>query len=222
MKQRALAYHAERHPHLTAVLTLTGPSSNVEQERLMADIGLEAERWNFVMRAELGRPLPEPAPVPEGLSLRRYDDSLGAALLTAHNAAFLDHPNFVPWSNAMWEQWVTGSRNFRPELSFVLSDDERPDEVVAYVQSYEYDAHEARTGRREAYVGKVGTLREHRGQGLASLLLLHALHEYRAAGFDEASLDVDSENPTGALGIYRRAGFEVENRWTHYAAVLEA
>ena len=33
---------------------------------------------------------------------------------------------------------------------------------------------------------------------------------------DEASLDVDSENPTGALGVYQRAGFAVESRWTNY------
>jgi mycothiol synthase len=45
--------------------------------------------------------------------------------------------------------------------------------------------------------------------------------QYRAAGYDEASLDVDSENPTGALGIYRRTGFEVESRWTDYAAEVE-
>jgi mycothiol synthase len=48
-------------------------------------------------------------------------------------------------------------------------------------------------------------------------MLRHALVRYREAGFDESSLDVDSENPTGALGIYERAGFEVESRWTNYA-----
>ena len=53
---------------------------------------------------------------------------------------------------------------------------------------------------------------------MASTLLSHALAEYRSAGYAEASLDVDSENPTGALGIYERAGFVVESRWTDYAA----
>ena len=66
----------------------------------------------------------------------------------------------------------------------------------------------------------VGTRREYRGRGLAGTLLSHALHEYRGAGFDEASLDVDSENPTGALGIYERAGFEVERQFTVYAATV--
>ncbi|MGH3588038.1 MAG: GNAT family N-acetyltransferase, partial [Pseudonocardia sp.] len=76
------------------------------------------------------------------------------------------------------------------------------------------------TGKREAYVGKVGTRREYRGRGLASYLLRHALVAYKEAGYDESSLDVDSENPTGALGIYERAGFVVESRWTDYASPI--
>jgi ribosomal protein S18 acetylase RimI-like enzyme len=220
MRSRALAYHAERHPELALELSLTGLSRNTAQERLVADIGLLPDRWNFGMRAQLGDSLPTPGALPEELRLHTYDESFSQAMHAAHNAAFADHPNFIPWTAVMWEQWVTGSRNFRPELSFVLVAESRPDEVVAYVQSYEYDAYFQQTGRREAYVGKVGTLRDHRRQGLASTLLTHALHAYRAAGFDEASLDVDSHNPTGALGVYRRAGFEVESRWTNYAATL--
>ena len=92
---------------------------------------------------------------------------------------------------------------------------------MAYVQTNEYDAYFTATGRREAYVGKVGTLREYRGRGIASTLLGHCLRAYRDAGYDEASLDVDSENPTGALGVYRRAGFEVETRRTDYALTVE-
>jgi mycothiol synthase len=220
MRARALEAHRERHPDLKALLTVHGLAENTAQAQLMADIGLEPERWSFVMRADLSDLPQTPVMVPDGLELRRYDDSLAAAMHAAHNAAFVDHPNFTPWTDSMWKQWVTESRNFRPELSFVVVAPDNPEVVVAYVQTNEYDAYFQMTGRREAYVGKVGTRREHRGRGLAGMLLAHALHEYRNAGFDEASLDVDSENPTGALGIYRRAGFEVETRFTDYAVTL--
>ena len=94
---------------------------------------------------------------------------------------------------------------------------------MAYLQTAEFDADLAATGRREAYVGLVGTLRGHRGKGLATGLLGHALHAYREAGYDGAALAVDSANPTGALGVYRRVGFAVESRWTNYAmAVAES
>jgi mycothiol synthase len=51
---------------------------------------------------------------------------------------------------------------------------------------------------------------------VAGILLQHCLKAYQKAGYDEASLDVDPENPTGALGVYRRAGFAVESRRTDY------
>lgn len=220
MRDRALAAHAERHPDLPAMLILSGLSSDTAQESLLAGIGLLPERWSFVMRADLGA-CPEVAPLAGGLRIERYDDSRAEAMKDAHNTAFLDHPNFTPWTDTMWKQWVTDSRSFRPGLSYLVVDPAQDDRIVAYVQTNEYDAYFTATGRREAYVGKVGTLREYRGRGIASTLLGHCLRAYRDAGYDEASLDVDSENPTGALGVYRRAGFEVETRRTDYALTVE-
>lgn len=215
MVLRAEQAHEERFPGSPALYALTGLSADHDQARLMAGVGLRPERWTFVMRADLSIPV-EPVVLPEGYQLRTYDASLDRAMHDAHNAAFLDHPNFTPWTDAMWKQWVTGSRSFRPQLSYVVVDPTAPDQVAAYVQTNEYDAYFEATSRREAYIGKVGTRREHRGRGLASSLLRHCLAAYREAGYDESSLDVDSENPTGALGIYERAGFVVESRRTDY------
>ncbi len=215
MLDRARAAHHERHPDLPGKIMLSGLSANTAQEELLSGAGLEPERWEFVMRVDLSG-LGAPAPLPAGYRLRQYDASLAEPMRQAHNTAFLDHPNFTPWTEVMWKQWVTESRNFRPDISLLVSPDES-DDIVAYVQSNEFDAFFAATGRREAYVAKVGTLREHRGKGIAAALLQQCLAAYREAGYDEASLNVDSENPTGALGVYERAGFAVESRWTSYA-----
>ncbi len=72
------------------------------------------------------------------------------------------------------------------------------------------------------YVGNVGTLPRHQGNGLATALLGHALHAYRDAGYDEASLAADSATPTAALGVYRRLGFALESRWTNYVMTVDA
>lgn len=224
MIARADEVHAEQQPGMPAKYFLTGLSHSSAQERLLADAGMVPERWNFVMRARLDQappPTKVPLQVPDGLELHRFDRSFSDAMLAAHNEAFLDHPDFTPWTEVMWKQWVTESRNFRPELSSVVVDRAVPDRVVGYLQSNEYDAYFEATGRREAFVAKVGTVRDYRGRGLAGTLLRHALCAYREAGFDEASLDVDSENPSGALGIYERAGFKVESRWSNYALTRE-
>ena len=39
------------------------------------------------------------------------------------------------------------------------------------------------------------------------------LSQARAEGFDTASLGVDADSPTGALGLYERIGFRAEQVW---------
>jgi ribosomal protein S18 acetylase RimI-like enzyme len=56
-------------------------------------------------------------------------------------------------------------------------------------------------------IALVGTRRAGRNRGIASALLRRALTGARAAGFASASLGVDADSPTGALGLYQRAGF---------------
>jgi mycothiol synthase len=220
MVARAAQACDERRPDLPARLVAAGLSSDGAQADLLASVGMRGERWTFLMRTALDA-TPPARPLPAGYRLRAYDGSMTDAFRRAHNEAFLDHPNFTPWSEALWQQSVTESRSFRPDLCFVVSAD-GSDEIVAYVQTAEFEADLAATGRREACVGKVGTLRGHRGRGLATALLGQALQAYREAGYDDASLAVDSENPTGALAVYRRVGFAVESRWTNYLMTVDA
>lgn len=218
MMTRAAVVHAARHPELPALYALSGMSGSLEQADLMVAVGLQPERWNFSMRALLDDVTPPPT-VPEGFELKRYDAAMAGDLHAAHNAEFLDHPHFTPWSDRMWKQWVTESRNFRPEHSFVLLDSKALGKIASYVQTDEFDASFEATGRREADIGKVGALRAYRGRGLASTLLQHCLQAYKEAGYDEASLDVDSANPTGVLGIYERAGFVIKSKRADYTLV---
>ena len=215
MIARAEQAHAEQCPGVPPLYVLGGLPDDPAQDDLLDRIGLRPEQWSFTMRAQLGD-CPEPGPLPDGLRIRRYDEEVAALLRDTHNTVFMDHPNFTPWTEVMWRQWVTESRSFRPRLSFVVLDVDVPGQLAAYVQTSEYDAYFQATGRREAYVGKVGTRREYRGRGVATVLLQHCLRAYQEAGYDEASLDVDSENPTGALGVYQRAGFMVERKRTEY------
>ena len=219
MVERAAQARDERRPDLPARLVAEGLTSDLAQADLLASVGMRGERWTFSMRAPLDA-IPPARWLPSGYRMRGYDRSMADALRQAHNAAFLDHPDFTPFSEDLWRQSVTESRSFRPNLCFVVCT-ERSDEIVAYVQTAEFDGDLIATGRRQAYVGNVGTLRGHRRKGLATALLGHTLHAYREAGYDEASLAVDSANPTGALGVYRGLGFAVESRWTNYVMTID-
>lgn len=209
----------ERHPTVETRLQVTAFLARADQVALLEEAGFTAANWSATMRAHLDTgDEPERVEVawPDGHHLRTYDRSLSAATLAAHNAAFVDHWGSVPWTPGMWEQWVDGTRNSRFDVSWALVPDDRPDHVVGYLLTSEFDAHEQVTGRREAYLAKIGVRREMRGRGIASGLLRHALTSYKDAGFHESSLDVDTNNPTGAFGLYERHGYRVESRTATY------
>ncbi len=215
MVARAHAYVAERGDHLRPIVTGAAPSDLGDVERLFAANGLVPHRWSFLMLADLhALPAATRPSLPEGYTLSTWEGLDDAEILAVHNRSFVDLPGWTPWDAPMWETWVSGSRAFRPALSLVARDEAGG--VAAYVQTNEYDAVAEATGLREAYVVKVGATPERRRLGLASTLLAIALEKFREEGFARAGLDVDSENPTGALAIYERVGFVVQRRWTSY------
>jgi ribosomal protein S18 acetylase RimI-like enzyme len=67
-------------------------------------------------------------------------------------------------------------------------------------------------GFSEGYTDLLGVRREFRGRGIARALLADAMRRFAAAGLDKASLDVDSENPSGALALYTKMGYVAVNR----------
>jgi len=214
MMDRAREYAGERG--LEALIAASAPSKNADAEAVFGELGLRPKRWQFEMVADLQEEGvgSEPPDMPDGYTLATWTGVDQEEMRSAHNRAFVDHYAFSPWGVDMWRQWVSGSRNYRPELSLVLRDEQGT--VAAYIQASEYDAVQAATGKRDVFLSKVGTAVELRRRGLAGLLLRHALHRYRQAGFDQSSLTVDSENPNGALAVYERVGFRTTMRWTDY------
>lgn len=88
--------------------------------------------------------------------------------------------------------------------------------MAAYVFAHEYAVPPSGGAGPEIHVPYVGTLPAHRGRGLATALLSRVLHLGRGAHYVSASLNVDTANPTGALGIYERAGFRQAYRQDSY------
>jgi mycothiol synthase len=214
MVERALEFARERGEGLRPIVTGHAPSTNQDLATIFERLGLRPERWSFMMLADLEEAAGPSPELPEGYTLHTWEGVEDDEVREAHNRAFVGHYGFTPWDAQMWSQWVSESRAYRPALSFVARD--ATGAIAAYVQTCEYDAVAEATGLKEAYVAKVGTLEDHRRRGLAGLLLRIALQRYREEGYDRAALDVDSENETGALGVYERAGFRTDLRWTSY------
>lgn len=190
------------------------PSTVARLEAGDAQAGLRrlAERFGFeeVRRfLELARPVAgaEPTPVPDGLTLIPWDLDHDEGSRAAHADSFADHWGSEPRTVEEWRQWYTGHRSFRPDLSFLLVEPDGEVAAFALCAAYPQDWHAV---PREVWINSVGTRRRWRGRGAARAVLTAALAAARAAddGFERAILGVDSQNPTGAVGLYRSLGFD--------------
>lgn len=161
-------------------------------------------RWYIEMRRPLDEPLPQRG-LPSGLALVDWSAARDEDFRAAHNSAFLDHWGSEPLMADEWRHSYSHSPLFRGDLSMGVATADG--QLVAYVMAYHSESDTQATGRRDGWLGQVGTLREWRGKGVASALMIAVMTRMAAAGMTHAQLDVDAENPTGALGIYERLGF---------------
>jgi len=205
--QRAEAMHGERHPRHLARITVPVYDHVPSTVALAEAAGLEPVRHFFDMERDLRSEAPTPRQPATPYRVVPFTADRDDEVRRAHNIAFRDHFGSTERDPAMWKQWFTGSRNFRTELSFLVLDEQAEEAVAGYLLGYFYDADAAADGYRTAWIGQLGTLPRWRGQGVASVLLTTALANYRAASYQQAALDVDSANGTGALGLYERIGF---------------
>lgn len=160
---------------------------------------------------EIARPVTASVPevaAPPGLELVPWSPELDEEARLAHTEAFADHWGSEPRSAEEWAQWFTGHRSFRPDLS-VLAVELASGTVVALVLTAAY-AQDWERHPVEAWINTVGTRRAWRGKGVARWLMTDVHRRIAAAdtGFERVILGVDSDNPTGALGLYRSLGYE--------------
>jgi len=76
-------------------------------------------------------------------------------------------------------------------------------------------------GRRRGWLESVFVRRPWRRRGLAQAIVARSLVVLRERGMDHAMLGVDADNPTGAVGVYERAGFVVAKRSTAYRKPMD-
>ncbi|WP_432543999.1 GNAT family N-acetyltransferase [Kineococcus sp. SYSU DK002] len=202
---RAAARRRELGSDVGAEVQVWSEEHREDVARLCACAGFEVRRWFSTMRRPLpagsgpGAPLP-----PAGYRVVPFDEHDGSGLRELHNAVFADHWGSQPLTAADWSRYVVGNPEFRPGWSrLVLAGDE----PVAYATVFAHESDWPALGFAQADLGNLGVRRDHRGRGLAAVLLGAVARRAHEAGMAAVSLDVDSENPSGAVGLYERAGY---------------
>jgi ribosomal protein S18 acetylase RimI-like enzyme len=172
-----------------------------DRERLLLAGGFEVARYFRTMERDLRDPIPEVAPTID-VRIVPYTSELAAAVHAARDDAFRDHWGSQPLSDEQFDGLVSGV--FVAELSFVaLVGDEVAGVLLTDVNEDDWPGQ----GFTGAYVSTVAVTRPYRGRRIAPSLLRAVLEACAQRGWDKVVLDVDAENPTGALGLYTGMGF---------------
>lgn len=183
---------------------------------LFQQSGYAVARYFFDMVRRTLDDIPE-MPLPAGIEVRPVVPADHRQIFDADSEAFRDHWGASDETDAAFERFFSGP-DFEPQLWRVAWDGT---EVAGVVMVERMPAYDAEHGTRRAEVSGVSVRRPWRGRGLARALVADALRGAREAGMTSATLGVDAQNPTGALGVYEAVGFEVERRSRAYRKPLE-
>ena len=201
------AEHAEVSGRTTTHVFSSEP--NTRRAAALRSAGYAVCRVFRRMVTSLDPPPPPPAPGP-GVTVRRVTPADLPTVYELNMASFADHFGFTPITYDEWLGYTVRTDSYRPEYWWLAEVDGRP---AAFLIG---QRHEDVRG----WVKTLGTLPEARGRGAGSALLLTAFAAFRADGLPEAGLGVDSDNTTGAVALYERAGMRAEQRYDCWERVF--
>jgi mycothiol synthase len=184
-------------------------------ERFFTEHGYSPVRYFRTMEVEMDAPPPEPS-WPWPIEVRTMDPGTDdRAVYEADNEAFADHWGHVPSSFARWRHDLIGAEGFDPTLCFLAMDEQQ---IAGFALCKVGVADNPDSG----YVASLGVRRPWRRRGIALALLQHCLAEFFRRGCHRVTLEVDSENPTGAMQLYERVGMHAIHQWAAFQKVLIA
>jgi ribosomal protein S18 acetylase RimI-like enzyme len=176
------------------------PEPDAGARALFESRGYREVRRFYEMAIELTEE-PSESALPAGLVVDELRDDEYEAFYEALNEAFVEHWEWHPTPYDEWFERRQGQhRDEHGPVWFVVRDG---DELAAVTRN---DADVAGGG----YVGAIGVRPSWRGQGLGKALLQRTFAEFWRRGTTRVTLDVDSQNTTGAVALYERVGMHVD------------
>jgi GNAT superfamily N-acetyltransferase len=183
---------------------------------LMEKTGYARQRFFYFMLRPLDKPIPD-YELPDGLETRPVDESQLRQIWDAQNEAFRDHWGHIEGDEDDYKRWSTDPVW---DLSMWQVAWEG-DEIAGIILNHEEKEDNAKLGVKWAFTDPISVRRPWRRRGLARNLILKSLKMLKELGYEHAALGVDTQNPSGALGLYESCGYEVDERWIVYEKPME-
>lgn len=209
--------HARHHPTLKLVIDAQRGEHIAGAAELFRSQGFAPVRYYQHMEHRLGDAIPGTA-IPDGMRVELWSEQNDEEFRMIRNESFKDHWGLTPLPVDSWKNKIT-NQTFKPEVSFLLRDVTNGAPAGMLVTKY-WEADTVASGIRTARFMLIGTLRNYRKRGVATALIGHALRAAADQNYGRASVQVDSANPTGAFGVYEKAGFTSRRRFVRWALAV--
>jgi mycothiol synthase len=185
----------------TQLLRVVAQGDDPVLPKVLEEGGWRPVRRSYQMAIELDGGLSQPA-WPDGISARplRPDDE--RRVYEANTIAFAEDWHFREEPFEEWCDDVFRREDFDLSLSWLAEDS---DDLAGFSLNRWHFSGDPEFG----WVGTLGVVPDWRRRGLGTALLQQSFREFRERGATRVGLGVDTENVTGAVRLYERAGMHV-------------
>ena len=209
----------ERCPNEARVAFWSGAEPELLAAReIMETHGMVNIRHNFQMRIEMDE-APQKPVWPEGIALKVFDMDRDdpAEVYRVEIQAFRDHFGNVerPFDEGFKQfmHFMTDEDSYAPGMWFLAMDG---DQIAGICLNRRQSYEDPEVG----WVNTLGVLRPWRNRGIGLALLQQSFVMFYQRGFRKVSLGVDSQNLTGALNLYKKAGMHIHRQFDLYEKEL--
>lgn len=194
-------------PDATVPLHHTIAAVDGAARELLSDRGYQHVRTAWHMRMDLPTAYVS-GPAPPGVTIRPSIEGVDdVGIWETMESTFRTHFGYQPVDLERWWDNTRRAGHYEPSLMLVATHEGR---IVG--ASYQYVLAEDRIG----WVGDLAVRPAMQGRGIGSALLRSALADLSRRGMRIAELNVDSQNESSAVHLYRKVGMAVFREWLDY------
>ncbi len=148
---------------------------------------------------------------------RLTDDEEISLITRLENEAFKEHFNYRPVTIEETRYLLFGSPFWKNQKAWFATIDDQP---VGYVVTGVDERLNREKNARHGWILDIGVLKQYRRRDVGTTLMLQAMSHLKTQGMEDALLYVDDQNPTQAMRLYEKVGFQVYNKSASYELQL--
>jgi mycothiol synthase len=152
----------------------------------------------------------EPTNLREG---RLTEDDEVALINRLDNEAFKEHFNYRPMTVEETRYQLLKSPFWQDQKVWFAMLEKQP---IGYVVAGVDERLNQEKSARHGWILNIGVLKPYRQKDVGTTLMLRAMTHLRIQGMEDALLYVDDQNPTHAIKLYEKVGFQIHHKSVSY------